>query len=95
MQSVIGNMIADSLQLGLNNATRLLAGVNASQFARWAARGGEVVRSHAGASGVGPLSMDSTACSSVSSRAVAGKVKRARAAMTSGRSRRMRIPQES
>jgi hypothetical protein len=57
VQSVIGNMIADSLQLGLNNATRLLAGVNASRFARWAAPGGEIVQSNHGAFVFGHLSI--------------------------------------
>lgn len=57
VESVIGNAIADSLQLGLNNATRLLTGVNASQFARWAAPGGEVVQSNHGAFVFGHLSI--------------------------------------
>jgi hypothetical protein len=57
VQSAIGNLIADSLQLGLNNAARLLAGVHPSQFARWATPGGEAVISNHGAFVLGHLSI--------------------------------------
>ena len=57
VQSVIGHLIADSLQLGLNNAPRLLAGVQPSQFARWAAPGDEQVISNHGAFVLGHLSI--------------------------------------
>lgn len=43
---VIGNLISASTKLGLSYAERLVTGVNADQFARFAVVGGQVVESN-------------------------------------------------
>lgn len=57
MSDVVGTMIADSLQLALNNARRLLVDVKPQQFARWATPGGVAVCSNHGAFILGHLSI--------------------------------------
>jgi len=57
MSRTLGNLIADSLQLSLNYAERLLKEVRADQFARFAAPGGRVVASNHGAFVLGHLSL--------------------------------------
>ncbi|MFV0442252.1 MAG: DinB family protein [Planctomycetaceae bacterium] len=57
MSRSLGNIIADSLQLSLNYAERLLKEVSAEQFARLAAPGGQVVQSNHPAFVYGHLSL--------------------------------------
>lgn len=57
MTRSLGNIIADSLQLSLNYGERLLKDVTPSQFARFAAPGGQIVESNHGAFIYGHLSL--------------------------------------
>jgi len=57
MARSIGNIIADSLQLSVGYAERLLTGVPAERFARFARCGGEVVESNHPAFVYGHLSL--------------------------------------
>jgi hypothetical protein len=57
MSRSLGNVIADSLELGLGYAERLLAGVTPDQFARFAAPGGQQIASNHGAFLYGHLAL--------------------------------------
>lgn len=57
MPRSLGNLIADSLQLSVGYAERLLTGVTADQFARFACPGGKEVESNHPAFIYGHLSM--------------------------------------
>jgi hypothetical protein len=57
MPRSIGNIIADSLQLSVGYAERLLQGVSAAEFARFARVGGVVVESNHPAFIYGHLSL--------------------------------------
>lgn len=57
MPRTLGNTIADSLELGLGYAERLLQGVEATHFARLAAPGGHLVASNHGAFLYGHLAL--------------------------------------
>lgn len=57
MSRSLGNTIADSLQLSLGYAERLLKDVSAEQFARFAAPGGQTVESNHAAFVYGHLSL--------------------------------------
>lgn len=57
MSRSLGNILADSLQLGIGYAERLLKEVPAEQFARFARPGGVVVESNHGAFVLGHLSL--------------------------------------
>lgn len=57
MTRSLGNTIADSLQLGLDYADRLLKDVTADQFARFATPGGQTVESNHAAFVFGHLSL--------------------------------------
>ena len=57
MSRSLGNVIADSLQLSLNYADRLLKDIPAARFARLAAPGGQIVQSNHPAFLIGHLSL--------------------------------------
>lgn len=57
MSNQIGNLIADSLKLAVGYAEKLLTGVPAEQFARFAAPGGQTVESNHPAFIYGHLSL--------------------------------------
>ncbi len=57
MSRSMGHTIADSLQLSLGYADKLMKGVSAAQFGRFAAPGGQVVESNHGAFVYGHLSL--------------------------------------
>ena len=57
MSRSLGNVIADSLDLGLSYAERLLVGVSADQFARFARPGGQAIESNHAAFVFGHLSL--------------------------------------
>ena len=57
MTRSLGNIMADSLQLSLNYAERMLKDVSAEQFARFAAPGGQTIKSNHGAFIYGHLSL--------------------------------------
>lgn len=57
MTRSLGNVIADSLQLSLSYAERLLKDISPQQFARFAAPGGKTVESNHPAFTVGHLSL--------------------------------------
>ena len=57
MPRSLGNTIADSLQLSLGYAERLMAGVEPSNFARFATPGGETIESNHPAFVLGHLSL--------------------------------------
>lgn len=57
MTRSLGNVIADSLQLSLSYAERLLKDISPQQFARFAAPGGKTVESNHPAFTFGHLSL--------------------------------------
>ena len=57
MSRSLGNTIADSLELSLGYADRLLAGIEPTQFARFASPGGETIESNHPAFILGHLSL--------------------------------------
>ena len=57
MSRRLGNIIGDSLALSLNYSRRMLVGVTAEQFARWARPGNQVIQSNHAAFVYGHLSL--------------------------------------